>query len=214
MARFRTSLRPSRTRARRALGAVWLGLRLAVVLGVVALIVAWRGLGYIPLVVQTGSMEPKLPVGALLFVKAQDATSVRAGDVITFDPPGAPMRTTHRVVDAITHDGDVYFITKGDANPSNDDWRATQTDPPVTQDWQRGVSYSDGMAYTVRAHVPWVGYVTVLASTGWFRLLLIGAATLWLAVGAITWIWRAPATTDPARDASDTKEPGGDAAAA
>ena len=188
-----TWLRPSRSRARRALRVSWLALRLVVVLGVVALALAWRVFGYTPLVVQSGSMEPNLPVGAMLFVKEVDPGTVREGDVITFDPPGPAMRTTHRVADVIMHEGDPYFVTKGDANDEVDDWRrSADAGSAPTEPINRAIGYGDNQALRVAGHVPWIGYATVVAAHGWFRLAIIAAVTCWLMFAAVRWIWRPP----------------------
>jgi hypothetical protein len=103
------------------------------------------------------------------------------------------MRTTHRVAQVIERDGTPYFVTKGDANPVVDDWRPS-VEQKGGQKWQRGITYGDSPAMVMQWHVPYVGYATVLAAQGWFRLALIAIVTAWLAVVAVRWIW---APTDP-----------------
>jgi signal peptidase len=74
-------------------------------------------MGYKPMAVLSGSMEPNYHVGALVFVntniKAQD---VRVGDVITFEMGESVV--THRVMD-VAKEGN-FFTTKGDANENED----------------------------------------------------------------------------------------------
>lgn len=63
-------------------------------------------------VVLSGSMEPGLPVGSLLWIRRQDAYSI--GDVVTYEDGGTLV--THRLV-SVTGD---TAITKGDANNTED----------------------------------------------------------------------------------------------
>jgi signal peptidase len=82
-------------------------------------------------VVVSGSMEPKLHRGDLLFLKGKDAESIRngtiegkEGDIIVFDARGlwitAPSDPiVHRVVDK-KYDNGWFFLTKGDANTNPD----------------------------------------------------------------------------------------------
>lgn len=69
-------------------------------------------LGYAPLAVVSGSMEPAISVGDLVVVHREGA--YQAGDVIAFQDGGA--LTTHRIV----AEGPEGFVTKGDANNAQD----------------------------------------------------------------------------------------------
>lgn len=82
-----------------------------------------RVLGFSILRVMTGSMEPEIPVNAMLLVRQTDPGEIVPGDVITFFSPdpsldGAPV--THRVQRVMEQNGETYFITKGDANTLED----------------------------------------------------------------------------------------------
>ncbi len=69
------------------------------------------------MVVLTGSMEPVLPVGSIVYITKQIAYDNK--DVITFQN-NAGQNVTHRIVDiAFTDEGTVY-TTKGDANERAD----------------------------------------------------------------------------------------------
>ena len=96
------------------------GLAVLSVLGYAGLIVA----GYRPVAVYSGSMRPTIAVGSLAVVKPVAASSIRTGDVITFnDPYVHGRRVTHRVVKiAVKADGTRAYWTKGDANPGRDPW--------------------------------------------------------------------------------------------
>jgi signal peptidase I len=88
-------------------------------------------------VVLSGSMEPTLPVGSVVFTKA--ATSYQKGDVVTFQKNGAVV--THRLndfkyEDPSTSSGQVrpdqpeqeFIQTKGDANKNADAELITKSD--------------------------------------------------------------------------------------
>lgn len=78
--------------------------------------------GYCPLIVLTGSMEPEISSGDLIIVKQIDSSEVKENDIIAFfDPDGNGQSIlTHRVVNVTEEDGKTAFITKGDANNSED----------------------------------------------------------------------------------------------
>ena len=78
-----------------------------------------RMLGYELYTVVSGSMEPAIPTGSLVYVENMDPTEVQEGDVIAFySVQGGSAVITHRVVTNSTVMGE--FITKGDANEEND----------------------------------------------------------------------------------------------
>lgn len=131
--------------------------------------------GYRPEPVLTGSMEPVMPVGSLVVVRAQPATTVREGDVITFQRPDDPsMRITHRVVAIRERDGHRVYRTKGDANPTRDPW-----------DLQL-----PGAVGKRVATVPYVGYAVIFAGSRQARLVLIPAAVLLALLVFLRWVWR------------------------
>ena len=74
--------------------------------------------GYQMLTVDSGSMEPNFPVDSLIFVKTVDLSELQTDDVITFTVDEKGTLVTHRIV-AVLKD-ERSFITKGDANNTND----------------------------------------------------------------------------------------------
>jgi signal peptidase I len=146
-----------------------------VAIGLFAITVGPRFLPYQALIVRSGSMEPTIPTGSVVFYSKKDASKVKVGDIIVFSRPGVPNeKVTHRVVKIGKSATGRYFLTKGDANGAPDDWQV----PAV------------GTGWTAAFHVPVVGYALVdLQSTIGRLLLLIIPA---LALGAITLyeIWR------------------------
>jgi signal peptidase len=152
---------------------------------VVAFAVTYVGLtviGYKPMAIYSGSMEPKISVGGLAFVRAIPSKDVRVGDVITFTDPYVKGRLiTHRVVKVLQTPHGLAYRTKGDANPHRDPWTIRLTA-------QVGrVSFS----------VPVAGYVLFYAHTREVRTALISVAALMLLIGALRRIWRKE-TTAPA----------------
>jgi len=76
--------------------------------------------GYKPFIVLSGSMESKISVGDLVFVKKVNPNELKVGDIIAFRD-SEDIVTTHRIVDIETKDNKLCFVTKGDANNANDD---------------------------------------------------------------------------------------------
>lgn len=70
--------------------------------------------GYKPLVVISGSMEPTLEVGSLLYYHEKDLDEFQEGEILVYRARNHTI--SHRLVERV-EDG---FITKGDANPTND----------------------------------------------------------------------------------------------
>lgn len=70
-------------------------------------------------VIISGSMEPSISVGSLVFTKAEPLYQV--GDVITFQQDGRKQMVTHRIVEITNPTGaETFFITKGDKNEEVD----------------------------------------------------------------------------------------------
>lgn len=87
--------------------------------------------GYSLFRVVTGSMEPEIPVGALLISKQTDIEDIEKGDIVTFRSKESSMIgviITHRVVDI--HEGlngQVLLETRGDANQYADGYFVDQS---------------------------------------------------------------------------------------
>ena len=128
---------------------VWNTVSTALVVAVVLLavvLVGVRFMGFEPLYVMSGSMEPAFHVGSLIFVQETDPAKIKVNDPITYTINKDGDYSTHRVIDIITfetgsrevldengqpmldEDGDIlyeeypleetcyYYYTKGDAN--------------------------------------------------------------------------------------------------
>jgi signal peptidase I len=81
--------------------------------------------GYRPLIVLSGSMVPKMPVGSVVISKSVDPTVIKVGDIITFTQRSALRGSnepfvSHRVVHVLNQATGLSFVTKGDANNTTD----------------------------------------------------------------------------------------------
>lgn len=112
-------LRPSGSKGRRAFPALCSALGTLILVGVIAAFLPLtvpRLMGYGIYEVVSGSMEPEIPVGSVVYVKAARPEEVEAGDVIAFNKGGSVI--THRVEENRYVEGE--FVTKGDANSKED----------------------------------------------------------------------------------------------
>lgn len=78
--------------------------------------------GYLPLIVLTDSMEGVINSGDLIICHSAKPEDIKVGDIISFfDPDGnGTSIVTHRVEEVVVKDGNISFITKGDANNTRD----------------------------------------------------------------------------------------------
>jgi signal peptidase I len=79
-------------------------------------------LGFQRYVITSGSMSGTYDRGSLVFDRVVATSSLKAGDVITFRPPGQAGLVTHRVVSVRSVRGQRVLRTKGDANREPDLW--------------------------------------------------------------------------------------------
>lgn len=128
---------------------------LAVLLALVAaLVIAFAGvrlIGLTPYAVLSGSMEPELPVGSLIYVRAVDPSEVAVGDAITFKLESGTL-VTHEVyeIDAKAHE----FRTHGIANV---DSQGNISPDAAPVPWSSLVG-------SVVACVPLLGYINVFVT--------------------------------------------------
>jgi signal peptidase I len=112
-------------------------------------------------IVQSGSMEPSIPVGALVVIKPFENYAV--GQVITFgEDTRTKIPTTHRI-ESVRHEGGVtYYKTRGDANEEAD---------------SRETLHGEVIGRVV-VSVPYVGFVLDFAREPLGFALLIGLPAL------------------------------------
>ncbi len=159
---------------------------MVVALGAAALMVLPSLLGFERYVIVSGSMEPTIPVGAVVYDEVVPVDDLEVGDIITFVPPqefGIDAPVTHRIVDITStapgngqESGAPVFRTKGDANKDPDPWRMI-------------LNGSDQAR--VKHQIPYVGYVYIALQQRWVQLLVIGLPSLGLIVYIVAALWRA-----------------------
>ena len=66
-------------------------------------------LGYKPFIVLSGSMEPSIMTGDMVFVKETDPDSLKVGDVIAYKSGSAVV--THRIVEVKSENGETRYVT-------------------------------------------------------------------------------------------------------
>lgn len=144
---------------------------------IAAAVVVPRIGGGTPYTILTSSMTPRYPPGTLVVVRPEPPEEIGVGTVITYQlRSGEPTVVTHRVVSVAERgDGERTFVTRGDANETDDA-------EPVTTAQVRG---------TLWYAVPKVGWVSQ-AIDGRDRDLAVHAAAgalavyaLWMIVGAV-----------------------------
>jgi signal peptidase len=143
-------------------------------------------LGFHRYVIISGSMEPTIPVGSVVYDKAVPVAELAVGDVITFVPPpdyGIESPVTHRIFEISAappleraHAAAGRMLrTKGDANEDPDPWRIllNQTD----QD-------------RVEHHLSYLGYLYMWLSRRWVQLLVIGLPALMITIAIARALWQ------------------------
>lgn len=126
------------------------------------------------LIVQSGSMEPAIQTGSIVFVKDVPAERVEEGDVITYGDDGRNL-ITHRVVEKHSTDSSIRFITKGDANDNADH-------EPV---------YRSDLLGVVMFSIPFIGYVVAFGNTTAGYLTLVLLPVILFIFNEIWKLWRA-----------------------
>ena len=78
--------------------------------------------GTFPLIVLTDSMYPDIKSGDLIICNTAEAEDIKVNDVISFfDPAGnGTSIVTHRVIEIVEDDGEIFFRTRGDNNNTED----------------------------------------------------------------------------------------------
>lgn len=115
--------------------------------------------------VHSGSMSPTISVGSLIVIKP--SSSYKVGDIITFKTPNSNKvkdYTTHRLVEIKQNNGNSVFITKGDANKSED---------------QRSIEPNQVIGREI-FKIPWLGYVIGYTKTlpGLILLIVVPATII------------------------------------
>lgn len=109
-------------------------------------------------IVLSDSMHPVFDTGSVVVVKNVDQTNIPVGSIITFEnPDNQKMLITHRVAGIKKDQGQIRYITKGDANNAVDK-------TPVL---------SDKVIGEVQFSVPYAGYLFNFADSKKGLLVLV-----------------------------------------
>ncbi len=77
--------------------------------------------GYSPVIVLSNSMFPEFEAGDMVLLQKVDPNTLKEGDVICFFEDGnKDIAVTHRIVEVQDDGGQPVFVTKGDANNTED----------------------------------------------------------------------------------------------
>jgi signal peptidase I len=133
-------------------------------------------LGYQRYVLVGGSMEPTIHRGSIVFDDLVRVRELRAGDVITYQPPGAAKVVTHRIISAKhQRSGSPIFRTQGDANAAAD---------------MRPFKLHQATQARYRFSIPYLGWAFILLGTGKARFLLLALPALLIAFAMLGRLWR------------------------
>lgn len=117
---------------------------------------------YDSFIVTSGSMEPEIKTGSVIYVIEKDPSTIAINDTITFSR--GDRFTTHKVIEKGSQDEEYYFRTKGIANEEPDPGRVNEQD----------------IVGNVVLTVPYIGYILDWAGTfyGMAFLVIIPAAII------------------------------------
>jgi signal peptidase len=141
--------------------------------GMLALGVA-RLAGYQTFTILSGSMEPTIATGDLVFDDRISVEDARVGDVITFREPGTSRLITHRLMHKRVAGRVTHMRTQGDANNAPERWNIP----------------ADGQVGRVAFRVPKAGYASAYLSERDTRLMLVVVPALLLGMLELARIWR------------------------
>ncbi len=143
-----------------------------VVIGAVLVMGYGLSQGYRPVVITTGSMAPTAPPGSLVIARPTD--TVDRGDILVMPRQGRAT-ITHRVVGLEPDSaGQMYAVTRGDANPDVDSAPYALRAQELTSRWI----------------IPRLGAVVLVLGSPRLAPVVIGLAVLALAASALGRIWR------------------------
>lgn len=111
-----------------------------------AILIVPKFLGFTSFAVLSGSMEPKIPVGAIVYVEEVDPNTLFVGDIVSYRLT-QELAVTHRV-ESIDYQKKV-LITKGDANKVAD---------------AEAIKFQNIIG-KVKFHIPLLGYLSIYVKT-------------------------------------------------
>jgi signal peptidase len=133
----------------------------------------WPGdFGYDIRIVESGSMEPTIPTGAIVLTRPE--TLYQVGDVVTYQRRTDQAATTHRLVDKVDDGSQQVFLTQGDAN------NVADVQPVLPEE----------IAGKVWFNVPYLGYVLSFFRSPWGFMLLVLIPAMLIVWEQLARIWQ------------------------
>jgi signal peptidase len=151
--------------ARRTLDIILIALILLVLATVIVARVIPTVTGGATFVVGGGSMDPAIPMGAVVIVGLVTADELAVGDVVSVKVGEQQAIFTHRITRLVDRDGVAWLQTKGDANEDED--------PSIIP--------ATAVIGRVAVTLPYAGYAVRLLSTAQGVLFLLALGMLMLA---------------------------------
>ncbi len=140
-------------------------------------------------VITGGSMTGTIDKGSVVYSRLTPVGRLKAGDIITFAPPGESSLVTHRIVSIVRSEGGQrVFRTKGDFNKAADPWRITFPQPVQAR---------------YAFDIPYLGYLLALLSIRAVRMLLIGLPALVIALSLLWSLWHSAGREVRRQEAAD-----------
>lgn len=128
-------------------------------------------------VITGGSMTGTIPKGSVVYSRITPVGELKAGDIITFNPPGMSTAVTHRIISVEQGpDGQPAFSTKGDFNEVADPWNPVSLNEPVQARYV--------------FHVPALGYLLAALSLRTVRIGLVGLPAVLIALSLLWSLWK------------------------
>lgn len=122
--------------------------------------------GVAPVIVLSGSMSPTFEAGDMIFLQKVDPNTLRENDVICYRGEDGESVVTHRIMEIQQNNGQIMYITQGDANNSED---STPVYPENVQGKYIGVS------------IPGLGNLAVfMQSTAGMIVFIVGPLLLFV----------------------------------
>jgi signal peptidase len=147
-----------------------------VALTVLAALLVATTAGFRPLIDHSDSMRPAIRAGDLLITRADPATSIRVGEIVSFDDPGLDGRlVTHRVIAIHAASGRIDFLTRGDANSTPESWSVAR----------------HSAVGTLVFRLAGVGRTVAWMADPWARTAVLTVVALVLSTALLRRIWRA-----------------------
>ena len=138
-------------------------------------------------------MEPTIHRGSLIFDDLVPVRDLRAGDVITYQPPGGSKPVTHRIISAKRQKtGSPIFRTQGDANAAPD---------------MRTFKLDQRTQARYRFSVPYLGWAFIALGNPRARFLLLALPALLIALSMFASCGERAASWSPSVGRPDAPDP-------